>query len=167
MTRFPAMQRSESVIRRVGDATAIWGVVFAAFHFYWAAGGTALGVGEDRTSVAASLYIAAVAGLGLLAAAIAQGLHRPWGAAIGPRRLRLLARLGALALLLGVVIGVGRWIVAGSLGDDGVGGLVITAYFLLGGALLAVLGWQRQGRRTGHGDGCSPAAAPVRPNTTG
>jgi hypothetical protein len=43
--------------------------------------------------------------------------------------------------LLGVAVGVGRWIASGTLGDDGTDGIAITAYFLLGGALFAALGW--------------------------
>jgi hypothetical protein len=41
-----------------------------------------------------------------------------------------------------VVVGVGRWIGAGTLGDDGAAGVAITAYFLLGAGLFAVLGWR-------------------------
>jgi hypothetical protein len=139
------MQVPQPSIRRIGEATAVWGVLFAAFHFYWAAGGAALGVGDDQLSLGASLYIAVVAILGLVGAAVAHGLYRPWGIAVGRHRLRLLARIGAVALLLGVATGVGRWIAAASLGDDGAGGIVITAYFLIGGLLFAVLGW-----RSGH-----------------
>lgn len=135
------MHSSKSVISRIADATAIWGLVFAAFHFYWAAGGGALGVGEDSPSLAASLYIGLVAVIGLAGSAVALGLNRPWGAAVGRRGLQLLARFGGAALLLGVAVGVGRWISAGSLGDDGAGGIVVTAYFFLGGVLFTLLGW--------------------------
>jgi UDP-N-acetylmuramyl pentapeptide phosphotransferase/UDP-N-acetylglucosamine-1-phosphate transferase len=79
--------------------------------------------------------------LGLAGAAVAHGLYQPWGARIGHRRLRTLARLGGVLLLLGVIYGTGRWIAAGSLGDDGADGAVITAYFLLGGLLFSALGW--------------------------
>jgi hypothetical protein len=37
--------------------------------------------------------------------------------------------------VLGVLGGVGRWLGAGGIGDDGAGGVVITAYVLLGGVL--------------------------------
>jgi hypothetical protein len=40
------------------------------------------------------------------------------------------------------LIGVGRWVGDGGVGDDGVPGVVITAYFLLGGALFSALGWR-------------------------
>lgn len=95
--------------------------------------------GEPATSVDASLYIAFIALLGLAGAGVAHGLSRPGSARVGQRRLRLLARAGATLLLLGVGIGVGRWIAAGGIGDDGAAGVVITGYFLLGGALFAAL----------------------------
>ena len=113
-------------LRRIGLATAAWGVVFALVHFYWAAA-------EPR--LAAGIYIAFVAVLGLAGAAVAYGLARE-----PDRRLLLLARLGAGALLLGVVVGVARWIADGSLDGDGAEGVIITAYFLLGGVLYAQLG---------------------------
>jgi hypothetical protein len=40
------------------------------------------------------------------------------------------------------VVGVGHWLGNGGIGDDGVGGVVITAYFLLGGVLYSTLGWR-------------------------
>lgn len=55
----------------------------------------------------------------------------------------MLARFGGLILLLGVAVGVGSWIAAGSLGDDGANGVAITAYFLLGALLFSALGWHR------------------------
>ena len=77
--------------------------------------------------------------LGLAGAAVAYGFLT----GRRDRRLLLLARLGAAVLLLGVVAGSARWIADGSLGDDGAGGVVITAYFLLGGALYAQLARRR------------------------
>jgi hypothetical protein len=105
--------------------TVAWGVVFALVHLYWAAG---------EPQLAAGLYIAFIAVLGLAGAAVA---HR------GHRRLAL---LGAAALLAGVAVGVGRWIADGSLNGDGAEGVVITAYFLLGGVLFARLGMPGRGR---------------------
>ena len=55
----------------------------------------------------------------------------------------MLARFGGVILLLGVAVGVGSWIAAGSLGDDGANGVAITAYFLLGALLFSALGWHR------------------------
>jgi hypothetical protein len=95
--------------------------------------------------LAESVYIAFVAVLGLAGVAVAHGLYQPWGARIGRLRLRRTALLGGLVLLVGVVIGVGRWIAAGSLEGDGAAGIVITAYFLLGGALFTALGSRRSG----------------------
>ena len=60
-------------------------------------------------------------------------------------RLRVLARLGGTLLLLGVAVGVGRWIMDASLDGDGAGGVVITAYFALGGVLFSALGWLGDG----------------------
>jgi hypothetical protein len=136
------MHTSDFSVRRLGLATALWGIVFAGFHFYWAAGGAA-GMNEASPTLGESLYIAFIAVLGLAGAAVAYGLYRPWGAHIGRRPLRLLARFGGLILLLGVAFGAGRWIADGSLGDDGAAGVVITAYFFLGGLLFSALGWLR------------------------
>jgi hypothetical protein len=135
------MRLSNLSFTRVSAATAAWGIVFAVVHFYWAAGGDGA-IGDDGSGLAASLYIGFIAVLGLLSAAVARGLDRPWGARIGYGRLAVLARVGGVALLLGVVVGVGRWIGSGTLGDDGAAGVAITAYFLLGAGLFAVLGWR-------------------------
>lgn len=130
-------------MQRVGVTTAVWGVVFSLVHFYWAAGGS-VGTDGDTSSLAVSLYIAFISVLGLVGAVVAHGLCQPWGArVVGRRRLVLLARIGGLALLLGVVVGVGRWITKSSLDGDGASGIVITAYFLLGGLLFSTLGWRR------------------------
>jgi hypothetical protein len=135
------MRLATSRYRSLSVAATVWGIVFAAVHFYWAAGGDgAIGTGGD-SSLGASLYIAFIAALGLLSAGVARGLGEHWGARVGRRRLRALARSGSIALAIGVAVGAGRWIADGSLGDDGAGGVVITAYFLLGAALFAALGW--------------------------
>jgi hypothetical protein len=117
-------------------------VLFVAVHFYWAAGGTALGNGGD-TDAAEQAYIGFIAAVGLLGAAVGHGFAHGWGARLGHRRLTLLARAGGAALVPGVLIGVGRWLGDGGVGDDGVSGVVITAYFLLGGVLFSMLGWRR------------------------
>jgi hypothetical protein len=121
--------------------TVAWGLLFAAVHIYWAAGGTALGNG-GATDAAAQAYIGFIAAVGLVGAAVGHGFVRDWGARVGRQRLTLLARAGGAALLLGVLIGVGRWLSDGGVGDDGVSGVVITAYFLLGGVLFSTLGWR-------------------------
>lgn len=130
--------------RTVGNATVLWGVIFAVVHFYWAAGGQAGFADKDAPSLGASLYIAFIATLGLVGAGVAHGLVHPWGTRVGRRALLRLARLASIALSLGVVVGVGSWLAAGSLEGDGLPGIVITAYFLLGGVLYALLGWSRQ-----------------------
>jgi hypothetical protein len=139
------MHTPDISIRRLGVVTAVWGIVFAGFHFYWAAGGGA--AYEGTPSLGESLYIAFIAVLGLAGAAVAHGLYQPWGTRVGGRALRMLARFGGIILLLGVAFGVGRWIADGSLGDDGANGVAITAYFLLGGLLFSALGWSRGAAR--------------------
>ena len=136
------MPLSDSTFRTVSTATTVWGVVFAIVHFYWAAGGGGPVGDIGDTSFAAHLYVAFIAVIGLLGAAVARGLAEPWGSRFGPSRLRTLARLGGIALLIGVISGVGRWIADGSLGDDGAAGVVITAYFLFGGLMFSALGWR-------------------------
>ena len=135
------MRLSNLTYRYLSVAATVWGIGFALAHLYWAAGGDGAISGDGNLSLGASLYIALIAVLGLLSAAVARGLDRPWGARLGLRRLRALACSAGIALGIGVAVGVGRWIADGSLGGDGVGGVVITAYFLLGAALFAALGW--------------------------
>jgi hypothetical protein len=138
---------SATTSRRLGAATAVWGIVFAAVHVYWAADGT---IGQDPTGYGLfdSLYIGFIALIGLASSAVALGLSRPFGARVGRNRLRLLARVGGTMLSLGVVIGVAGWIAQASIGDDGLSGVVITAYFLLGGVLFVALGWLADGAGT-------------------
>jgi hypothetical protein len=154
------MHISRHAFRRFSTITAAWGLVFAVVHVYWAAGGDA-GMRDDVSSPGAALYVGFVAVLGLVGAAVAYGLDRPWGAKVGSRRLRVLARAGGVALLLGVAVGVGRWAADGSLGDDGAAGVVITAYFLLGAALFAALGWART-TRPGRDVDAVPAPSAMR-----
>jgi hypothetical protein len=145
------MSLATSRYRSLSVAATVWGIVFAVVHFYWAAGGDgALGTGSD-SGLAASLYIAFIAVLGLLSAGVARGLGQPRGARVGRGRLRALARAGSIALAIGVAVGAGRWIADGSLGDDGAGGVVITVYFLLGAALFAGLGWLPRAPLSGSG----------------
>lgn len=134
-------------MRRVGVATSIWGVVFAVVHFYWAAGGSAGGQGGAGPGLAASLYIAFIAMLGLLGAVVAHGLSQPGGERRQRRRLVLLARAGGALLLAGVAVGVAQWIVTASIDAGGADGVVITAYFLIGGLLFSTLGWWREPAR--------------------
>jgi len=118
--------------------TTAWSIVFAIVHFYWAAGGPLGMNGEPADEAGAQLYIGFIAVIGLAAAVVA---HR------GHRRL---ARIGGAALLAGVAAGTARWLADGSLGDDGINGVIITLYFLLGGVLFTVLGWRPANvRRTG------------------
>ena len=126
----------------VARLTVAWGVLFAAVHFYWAAGGTVLG-NSGGSDAAAKAYIGFIAAIGLVSAAVGHGFVHAWGARLGRQRLTLVARAGGAVLVLGVLGGVGRWLGDGGIGNDGVDGVVITAYFLLGGVLFSTLGWRR------------------------
>jgi hypothetical protein len=126
-------------LARVAQLTAVWGVIFAIVHAYWAAGGAAGMNGDPADTVGEQSYIAFITVLGLAGAAVARGLaHRP-----RRRRLILLARIGGAALLLGVVFGSARWLADWSLDGDGLAGVATTLYFLLGGVLFSTLGWGR------------------------
>ncbi len=133
-------------LRKVALVTSVWSVVFAIVHVYWAAGGDGAG-GDGDLSGGASAYIAFIALVGAVAAAIAYGLYRALEDGVERPRLRLLARIGGALLLLGVTVGVARWVADGGLGDDGAAGVVITAYFLAGGVLFTLLGRNPRGAR--------------------
>jgi hypothetical protein len=121
-------------LRRLAHLTAAWGIVFAVIHAYWAAGGGAGMHGEPADTVGAQVYIGLIALIGLLGAGVARA------AVDHPHPVfTCLARLGGVVLLLGVAIGVGRWLSQWSLGGDGAAGVAITLYFLLGGILFSVL----------------------------
>ena len=107
--------------------------------------------GEPADTSAEEGYIAFITVLGLLGAAVAHGLS---GASLAARRRRALvglARAGGAALLAGVVVGSGRWLVDGSLNGDGLAGIVTTAYFFAGGVLFSMLGWADSRRRSRPG----------------
>jgi hypothetical protein len=123
---------------RTANLTAAWGVVFAIVHAYWATGGEAGMNGDPADTTAAQLYIAFIAALGLAGAAVARGIARGHRAPA----LVLLARTGGVALLLGVLVGAGRWLADWSLDGDGAAGIAITVYFLLGAFLFSSLGWR-------------------------
>jgi hypothetical protein len=123
----------------IGWITFAWAALFAVVHAYWAGGGAAGMNGDPATTTAEQAYIGFIALLGIVAAAVA---HRFADAAVPTapsRRLALVSRAGGAALLLGVGVGVARWLAEGSLDGDGASGIVITVYFLIGGLLFAVL----------------------------
>jgi hypothetical protein len=103
---------------RIRKITAAWAVLFAIVHAYWSA--TADSTGDQ-------VYIGFITVLGLVGAWVAVHGHV------------LLARLGGAALLAGVAVGTGRWLADWSLNGDGVEGVAITVYFLVGGLLYLVL----------------------------
>ncbi len=126
--------------KRLSILTVAWSLVFAAVHAYWAAGGPA-GMGGDPAETAGEqAYIAVIAGLGLA------------GALVAHRRAARLARIGGAVLLLGVLFGTGSWVADGGIGDDGAAGVVVTAWFLVGGVPFTLLGRPGRGgaRRSGR-----------------
>ena len=116
-------------LARVARFTAMWGVIFAVVHFYWATGGEGGASDGGAASLGAQGDIAFIAVLGLAGAAVAGGFAR----GSRHRTLVLLARAGGAALLLGVAVGTARWLADWSLDGDGAAGIVTTLYFLLGG----------------------------------
>ena len=100
LRRAGAPLRPSRTMVRLGYAIAAWGGVFAAVHFYWAAGGTALNNGGpvDGGAAAFIAFIAVIAGL--VGLAIARAATRR----IPRRPLLLLTRVGATLLLFGVAI---------------------------------------------------------------
>ncbi len=144
----------------VSNAAAVWALLFAIVHAYWAWGGEIGTNGGAAGTPAAQAYIAVIALLGLIGAAVAYGLAH--GERTRPRRasLILLARGGGSALLLGVAVGTGQWPANWSLQGDGAAGIVIPLYFLLGGVLFSMLGW-RTGRTNVTSTGRETAGAPV------
>jgi hypothetical protein len=135
-------------LERLAWITTAWSALFAVVHAYWAAGGSAGMNGEPATTAGEQGYIAFIALLGAVAALVA---HRFLRAGPPPRRLTLVARTGGVVLLLGVALGVGRWLADGGLQGDGAAGVVITTYFLIGGLLFSMLGRP--------GDGAPPAGS--------
>lgn len=125
----------------VARLSLAWALGFAVVHAYWAAGGAAGMNGEAADTPGEQGYIALITVLGLLGAVVAQGLSRASLPARRRRTLVTLARVGGAALLVGVLVGSGRWVMDGSLNGDGVAGIVTTAYFCAGGVLFSMLGW--------------------------
>ncbi len=138
-------------LERLAWITTVWAVVFAVIHGYWAAGGTAGMNGDPAATAGEQAYIAFIALLGVVAALVA---HRFLRAGSPPRRLTLVARAGGVVLLVGVALGVGRWLADGGLQGDGAAGVVITAYFLVGGVLFSMLARFQTGE-TAAGSGAS------------
>jgi hypothetical protein len=130
-------------LRRLGHITVAWGVIFAVVHAYWAAGGAAGTDGDPADTAPVQIYIAFIAALGLVGAGVADALVHERTGRPGRRALSLLARAAGVALLAGVAVGVGRWLIQGGLADDGATGIAITLYFLVGGLLFSALGWRR------------------------
>jgi hypothetical protein len=126
----------------LGYAIVAWAAIFAAVHFYWAAGGTAVSTGAAGGAAGGwvAAYIAFIAVLGIAGGAVGLAIARD-GAPRVPRRVLLfLARAGATLLLIGVGIAAMR-AAAGT--DEGwtespAATAAITLYFLAGGLLYAL-----------------------------
>jgi hypothetical protein len=103
----PPLRPSRTMIR-LGYAIAGWGGVFAAVHFYWAAGGTALNNGGPADG-GASAYVAFIAVLGVIGGLVGVAIARAATRRIPRRPLLLLTRVGAALLLLGVAIARSGW----------------------------------------------------------
>lgn len=93
-------------------AAGAWSVLFAAPHFYWAAGGRA-GLGSQAAAADAALaqtwfaaYNLAAGGLGVLGAVLAFTLSKRWGAGRWRRWLLAAAALAAAVLVLRGVVGL-------------------------------------------------------------
>jgi hypothetical protein len=127
---------------RIGYLTAAWGLLFAIVHAYWAAGGEAGMNGDSAGTVGAQIYIGFIAALGLVGAGVGIGLAERGNPPPVDRALVLLARIGGIALLVGVAAGTVRWMADGGLGGDGAAGVAITLYFLFGSVLFSLLGWR-------------------------
>jgi hypothetical protein len=124
---------------RLGYAIVGWGGVFAAVHFYWAAGGTVLDNGGPADA-GASAYIAFIAVLGVIGGLVGLAIARAATRRIPRRPLLLLTRVGATLLLFGVAIAAIR-LAAGtdnSWSEHPVSTAAITLYFLAGGVLYAL-----------------------------
>ena len=122
----------------LGYAIAAWGGVFAAVHFYWAAGGTALSFSGSLDAGSAA-YIAFIAVLGVIGGLVGVAIARAATRRIPRRPLLLLTRVGATLLLFGVAIAAIR-LAAGtdnSWTEHPSSTAAITLYFLAGGVLYA------------------------------
>lgn len=152
-------------------AVGVWSVVFAAPHFYWAAGGRA-GLGSQAAAADAALaqtwfaaYNLAAGVLGVAGALLAAALAQRWA---GPRVRRWLL---AAAILAGAVLlargVIGTALLAVDQGGDLSGGqippilLAIEPWFILGGLAYAQMA-RTQRRAGGPADTSEPAALHLR-----
>ena len=107
----------------VGYAAATWALVFAAFHLAWAAGWY-IGLQEEIARKAFQqtwflVYDLIVAGMCVVAAAVALALVQPWGRRLSHRLLGLLLwsgtgllvlRAGAAAVQAAFLMAMGRFV---------------------------------------------------------
>ena len=92
---------------RLGYAVVAWGGVFAAVHFYWAAGGIALNNGGPVDG-GAGAYIAFITVFGVIGSLVGLPTAHAATRRIPRRPLLLLIRVGATLLLFGVASAVIR-----------------------------------------------------------
>jgi len=138
----PVHSQVPRVTMRLGYAIAAWGGIFAAVHFYWAAGGTAASAGPATEAADGwvAAYIAFIALLGIAGGTVGLAIARNGVLGVPRRVLFLLTRTGATVLLIGVGIAAIR-VAAGT--DEGwqespTATAAITVYFLVGGLLYAL-----------------------------
>ncbi|MGH4028493.1 DUF3995 domain-containing protein [Actinomycetota bacterium Odt1-20B] len=143
---------------RTGVLACAWMVVFAAFHCYWALGGTfGLPPGEslvDNTPLFVIDLIAIPMNLG--GAALALALVQPWGL-VFPRRLVLAGAWGCAALMVfhaaPAMVDLAVYLTGQRdeplTGEDRFSVLLYEPYWMLGGLLFTVLAldFQRRTRR--------------------
>jgi hypothetical protein len=142
------MESDRTATRAKAAAVCIWTAVFSLIHWYWSLGGRA-GLGAEAAEADAAfatswfaVYNAGVAALSLaVCALVGFAIWRPTGKRTRGRVARLMLLVAILLLirgLLGVTLLVPE-IVKGTVGERPWMLLLIEPYFLLGGALFAVL----------------------------
>lgn len=139
-------------------AAGVWSLIFAAPHFYWAAGGRA-GLGSQAAAADAALgqtwfaaYNLAAAVLGVFGAVLASALARQWGNRLFRRWALAAAVLAGVVLLLRGVVGVALLAIDPTDGvlDDQTPPilLAIEPWFVLGGLAYGLMA--REQRVTGR-----------------
>lgn len=140
---------------RLRAGVLVWSVVFVVPHLYWALGGRA-GLGTDRATADAAFdrpwfvaYNLLTVVLTVVGAGLCVAWTRPGRAAPRVDRLRQLALVGAVVLLLRGGVGLVLLLVGSALGDEPWPTPVLVAvepWFVVGGLLYLLV--HRRGRLT-------------------
>lgn len=138
-------------------AVGAWSLVFAAPHFYWAAGGRA-GLGAQAAAADVALaqagfavYNLAAGTLGILGAILAVGLARRWGSPGVRRWLLRLAVAAAVLLLVRGALGIALLLVAEVRGVREPSPPILLAlepWFVLGGLAYGLMAREERGAGT-------------------